>query len=110
MSKSNTGQTGEDSIRIGGKEVHELSVVDQMRARKGIKLTAKQQAIKDVKAEFPQYQVAGLDAAIRAAKANIVRFEKCIKEEQATIAEYTGYLALCKQRDEKLAKLEALKD
>jgi len=107
MSKSNTGQTGEESIRIGGQEVHDLSVVDQMRARKGIKLTAKQQAIKDIKSEFPQYQVAGLDAAIRQANANIVRFEKCVKEEQATIAEYTGYLALCKQRDAKLSKLES---
>tara|TARA_R110000772_G_scaffold205352_1_gene315640 strand:+ start:672 stop:998 length:327 start_codon:yes stop_codon:yes gene_type:complete len=107
MGKQNVGQTGEESVRIGGREVSELSVRDQMTARKGIALTKKQLAIKEIKDKYPKWDVNGLLAAIRQADDNIERFEKCLKEERATIAEYTGYVALCKQRDDDLRKVES---
>jgi len=102
MAKSNIGQTGKDSIRIAGKEISELNRVDQMRARQQLELTEDQLKKKAILDKYPPYKVPNLEAAIREAKANIVRFTECVERENLTIQEFTVHLALCKQRDKEL--------
>ena len=102
MGDSNVGETGIESTRIGGKRLEELSVVDQMRARKQIVLSAAERRVKDIKDRYPRYKVPNLESGITEAEANIVRFEEAILKERKTIKEFSAYLALCRQRDVEL--------
>lgn len=102
MGENNIGESGFDSTRIGGKRLDELTVLEQMRARKQIVLSAEQRRVKDIKDRYPKYKVPNLKAGIREAEANIGRFEEAIKKERDTISEFSAYLALCQQRDKEL--------
>jgi hypothetical protein len=105
MSKSNIGDSDPiTSIRFAGlpADSPKLSVVQRMQARKQIELSEKQKKRKAIKDRYPPYKVPNMKAAIVEAKANIARFEDAIKKEQATIAEFTAFTALCEQRDKEL--------
>jgi len=101
----NIGQTGIESIRIGGKPIAELNVRQRMEARVQLELTEAQKARRAIKDKYPPYNVASMEAAVKEAHANIQRFTECIQKEQATISEFTGYIALCCLRDQELAAL-----
>lgn len=105
MTESNIGETGIDSIRIGGKRIGDLSVVDRMRARKQVELSETERKIRDVKAKYPPYSVPHLKAGIKEARENMFRFETAIKKENETITEFSKYLGLCEQRDKELRAL-----
>lgn len=108
--KSNIGQTGIESIRIAGKELAELSVVDRMRARQQVELSEEERIERDITQKYPPYRVANLVSSINEMQQNILRFETAIAKEREDIAEFTTQLALCKQRDKELtAKGYAIK-
>lgn len=102
MSTSNIGETGIESSRFSGKTLSELSVVEQMKARKQIELSEKEREIRRIKNRYPPYKVKSMDAAIKESRANIKRFQNAIKKEQETIDELMGLIALCRQRDYEL--------
>jgi hypothetical protein len=102
MARNNIGEMGKRSIRIGGKRISELNVVDQMRARQQIELTEEQAKKKAILDKYPPYKVPNLKAGIKEARENIQRFTDCIAQENKTIEEYTVHLALCEQRDKEL--------
>jgi hypothetical protein len=103
MSKSNIGDSDPiTSIRLQGRRVDELSVVQRMQARKQIELSEKERQRREIKDKYPPYKVPNMKAAVKEAKANIARFEEAIKKEQATVAEFTAFIALCEQRDKEL--------
>ena len=105
MARNNEGVNGVDSIRIGGKPIDQLNRRQQMEARVAIELTEHEKAVRAVKGRYPPFNVAAMEAAVREAQANIDRFNECIQKEQATIADFTANIALCRQRDKELAAL-----
>lgn len=103
MSDSNFGDADPiSSIRIGHRKISELSVREQMEARKQLELSEEERKKREILQRYPRYKVPGLEAGIREAHENIKRFEAALAKERKTIEEFTAFLALSRQRDREL--------
>jgi len=106
--KSNIGQEGIESIRVGGMEISELplaagaNVAQQMP---DVYENERQNKIEAVKEKFPKQSVAWLDGAIRECEASIKNVQRLISEQSTMINEYSGYISLCEHRDRMLKKM-----
>lgn len=68
---------------------------------------AKYEQIKSIRAQYPPYNKAEMEKQIEQFRESILKADAVIKQEFESIAEFTGALALCKQRDQELAALGA---
>lgn len=100
--ESNVGESGIASIRIGGRRVEGLSRVEQMMARKQIELSEEEKRVRDIRARYPKYKVVNLKSSIKEMDSDIRRFEDAITDLRGKVADFTGFLALCEQRDKEL--------
>ena len=91
--KSNAGQVGIDSIRIGGLEISELPMIQAAHAKQQLPLAIdnqKKQKIKEVLKRFPTQKVPYLEGVIKECQNNI-RTQTNFKAELAQkIAGYEG--------------------
>jgi len=63
--------------------------------------------IKALKKQFPPYDVAAMEQQIVQCREAIERCNKVKQQEDDSVAEFSGVVALCKERDKKLAQLGA---
>lgn len=61
--------------------------------------------IKDLKKRFPPYDVVEMQKQVLQFKEDIIRFDRVIETENASIAEHEKYKALCESRDRELKQL-----
>lgn len=104
---SNIGQTGIESIRIGGMEISDLPIAELASAKTQIKLaedTERQAKIDGVIKSSPKQSIIYLEARITEAADNVTRIQDMKEREQKTINEYLGTIKLCEHRDREIAK------
>ena len=61
--------------------------------------------IKSIRVKYPPYDPEAMDAQIEQFREAILKADDVIKQEYESIAEFTGHLTLCKQRDHELKAL-----
>lgn len=66
---------------------------------------AKYEQIKSIRVKYPPYNREAMDAQIEQFREGIQKSDDVIKEEYHSIAEFTGVLSLCRQRDKELRNL-----
>jgi len=104
----NIGETGVDSIRIGGMRISDLPIAENALARPQLPIaedTERQNKINDILAASPKPRVTYLDSRIIECHANVVRISEMKSQQQAMISEYTSQVGLCKFRDGEIAKI-----
>ncbi len=104
---SNIGQTGVESIRIGGMLISDLPMAELASARTQIKLaldTERQSKIDGVVKASPTQSIDYLESRAKEATHNVKRIQDMKEREQKTINEYLGTIKLCEHRDREIAK------
>lgn len=105
----NIGQTGRESIRIGGKKIDELPIAEgaitklQMPA---IDESIKRNKLGNIIAKYPKQTVDWVKGAIRECETTIKKVRNLKSEQQKMIDEYTSHISLCSYRDEEIAKTD----
>lgn len=113
MSKSNIGETGMRSIRIGGMKITDLPILESVLASNQMPLVEdadRQTQIEAVLAGKPKQRVDYLQNRVAECKANIIRIQLMKDDQNKLIQEYIGHISLCKFRDKELAKLNKIID
>lgn len=107
-STKNIGESGPNSIRIGGMKICDLPIAESAAAKQQLPLaldTERQNKIDDVIAGAPKQRVTYLESRIIECQANVVRISEMKSQQQATISEYVSQISLCKFRDGEISKL-----
>jgi len=86
---------------------HRDEEMARIKADDGIGYEAKQELIKSIKRRFPPYDVAAMEQQIAQCKEAILRCEKVIATEHASINELQVLVSRVKERDVELGKLAA---
>jgi hypothetical protein len=110
--KDNTG-TGVESIRLGGKSMEELSVVEFAHARQDLPAayeTEKENKIKAIRTKYPKHSINYLTSRVTECEENVKRISTLKIQQQTMISEYNTHVGLCDHRDKELAKLDPVKD
>lgn len=106
--KSNIGDVGVDSIRLGGMTVDELPIAEahlvkmQLPGARELERTAK---IAGVRARYPQQDVGYLEARIREAKGMIATFRQQRDGVRSQREQYGILLTEAEKRDKEIAHL-----
>lgn len=109
MAKSNIGQTGVESIRIGGRTIDELPIAEAAHAKAGLAeflKTDHDNKIAAVRAKYPDTPMASIDAFLTECKENLKRTRDFIANIEGRKNEYAGLIGLCKHRDKMIAQLD----
>lgn len=107
--KSNVGQVGVDSIRIGGMTLNTLPIAEAAITKQQwpeVVANAKRQEIEDILAASPKQSVAYLQARVVECEDTIGKVQQLKKDQDAMIRDYTSHISLCEFRDKEIAKLE----
>lgn len=106
---SNIGQTGVESIRIGGMLPADLPIAESAQAKEQMPLAeedAKKQLVKNIKARYPPQDVEYLRSRIREARGNIAKFQEQRNRIASSREEYRMLLHDVKKRDKRIRKAE----
>ena len=106
---SNEGKTGVDSIRIGGMKIDDLPIAEAAITKQQwptIIKAGKDNAIKNVKAQYPKQTITWINGAIRECEDSIKRVRKLTVSQQIMIDEYTGHISLCEYRDKEAHSIQ----
>ena len=110
---SNVGETGVESIRLGGHKIENLPIrerhlaLDQMPK---VNAMSRKGQIDNIRARYPKQSIAWVDGTLRECDNNLVRIRDFIGEQEKMTNEYMGQISLCKHRDKEIAKLDPEKD
>lgn len=107
----NIGQTGVESIRIGGMKISDLPLAAAARAKEQLRLaedTERQNKINDVMAKYPHQTVLYLKSRITECHENIARLNAQSALQTQMIADYAGHISMSKQRDKSIDALDAV--
>lgn len=100
--RSNVGEVGDESIRIGGQTIEELNPRARAEVQSQQAAEAQRKKRREILKRYPPYDTAALEVGIRNSETAIKRFEECISTERSTITEYTIALRHCVDRDKEL--------
>lgn len=106
---SNIGQTGLESIRIGGMKVDELPIAESALTKQQMPMveeSIKRNKLGNIIAKYPKQTVAWVEGAIRECHASIKQVRALKAGQQKMIDEYTGHISLCAYRDKEIAKTD----
>jgi uncharacterized membrane protein YukC len=106
---SNIGQVGTKSIRIQGKTIDELPIAEAASAMVQLRKAEedeRKQLISAIKARYPTQDPAYLEARIREARGNIVKFREQRIRIGSSQEEYRMLLYDVKRRDKEIRKAE----
>lgn len=106
--EDNIGQTGIDSIRLGGVRVSELPIAEQAQAKPQIPLfidTERRNKVAGVLARFPKQRVDYLKSKIQECQTNVTRMGLLANAESQRISEYSGLITLCEFRDKEITRI-----
>lgn len=109
MQESNIGETGIQSIRIGGMRVVDLPMVPAAAVRFQMPLVEdgqRQNRVETILASSPKQKVLYLESRIREAEANIFRVNQLKSDSQKMISEYSASISLCEHRDKEIIKID----
>lgn len=70
-------------------------------------VVAAYEQIKSIRAKYPPYDREAMEVQIEQFREAILKADDVIKQEYESIAEFTGHLSLCQQRDQELKALGA---
>lgn len=107
MSKSNIGQTGPESIRLGGMSIDQLPIAAAAHAKQSMPdflKSNRQNKIDSIIGAYPKQSVDWIDGAIRECMHNLNNVRLLIAGQNKMINEYMGQISMCKHRDKLLAK------
>lgn len=107
--KSNVGEIGIDSIRIGGMKLDALPIAEAALTKQQwpeVVANAKRQEIEDILAEYPKQKVAYLTSRVLECEDSIKKIQKLKSDQNMMINEYTSQISLCNFRDKEIASLE----
>ena len=110
---SNQGQTGLESIRLGGMSIDELPIREAALVKEqlpAVHETIKRNKLGNIIAKYPKQTVAWVEGAIRECHATIKNVRALMERQQVMIDEYTGHISLCQYRDSELKKLDGRKN
>lgn len=106
---SNEGQTGVESIRIGGNKIDELPIAEAAITKQqwpDIIKASKDNVIENVKARYPKQTIAWIAGAIRECNDSIKRVRNLAVSQQKMIDDYLGHISLCEYRDKEICRTE----
>jgi hypothetical protein len=106
--RGNVGVEGVQSIRIGDMQICDLPIAESAIAKQQLPLaedTERQNKINNILAGYPKQKVSYLESRIKEAEVNVMRIGQLKSEQSALISEYTSQIALCKFRDEEIARI-----
>ena len=103
---SNIGQTGIESIRLGGKKIENLKVpieaIIAQRQMQDVIENDRQNKIGEVKAKFPKQNTNFLKSKVEICRMNIRTIKQSIENWQREIISYKGFVMVCQERDKLL--------
>lgn len=106
---SNEGQTGAESIRIGGMTLDTMGMAESAITQQQLPMARaanKKQEIENVKSQFPKPKISYYEGRISECEGNIKRVQNLITEQRAMIEEYTGLIAINGVREKMLADID----
>jgi len=109
---SNIGQTGRESIRVGGRTIDNLPIAEGAITKFQMPMvdeTIKRNELGNIIAKYPKQTVAWILGAIRECEQTIKNVRDLMTRQQVMIDEYTTHIALCDYRDSEIAKLDGRK-
>ncbi len=104
----NIGQTGLESIRIGGMTLDTLPMVESALTKQQwpmIKKANKKQEVENILGKYPKVKTVYLLSRITECEENIKRIRELINSQNTMINEYSAHISLCKFRDDQLKQL-----
>jgi len=109
---SNRGQTGIESIRLGGMSIDELPIREAALTKEqlpAVHETIKRNELGNIIAKYPKQTVDWVNGAIRECHATIKNVRALMERQQTMIDEYTVHITLCDYRDSEIEKIEVKK-
>lgn len=110
---SNIGQTGVESIRIGGMTLDTLPMVEAAITKQQWRTVVEsneRQEVENILSKYPKAQIPYLLSRITECEENIVRIRGLIGAQNKMINEYSAHIGLCKFRDDSIKKLDPDKE
>jgi len=104
---SNIGQTGLESIRVGGMKVDQLPIAEGAITKQQMPLieeNIKRNKLGNIIAKYPKQTVSWVEGAIKECNDSIKKIRALKVQQQKMIDEYTGHISLCSYRDKEIAK------
>jgi len=101
---------GIESIRLGGMTLDELPIAEGALTKQQMPSVInayKDNTIVNIKAKYPKQTVAWIDGAIRECEDSIRNIRKLKDAQHKMIGEYTGFISLCKHRDNEIKKTDS---
>ncbi len=108
--KSNIGQTGIESIRLGGMQVSDLPIAEAHDATQQMPIAIesdRQNKISFIKEKYPTQTIGWLDGALKECEATIRNVQGLITEQSNMINAYSGHISLCEHRDKSIERIKA---
>jgi FtsZ-binding cell division protein ZapB len=106
---SNEGQTGFESIRLGGMSIDELPIREAALTKEqlpAVHETIKRNKLGNIIAKYPKQTVDWVNGAIRECHATIKNVRNLMTRQQTMIDEYTVHITLCDFRDSEIKNLD----
>jgi hypothetical protein len=94
--------TDDESVRIGGKPIEELSIRQQVETTKQLQAREQKERRKEIEKKFPPYKVDGLKVQLKQCEDNLIRMRDVCRQEEDKIAEMRNWISLCERRDKEL--------
>jgi chromosome segregation ATPase len=107
---SNIGTKGVESIRIRGQKIDDLPLGQGNQAKEQLPMAIEQErlnAIEEINATYPTHRIDYLVSRINECNQNKERMNHTVDQQNTMINEYKGQIAMCKHRDNELAKEQA---
>lgn len=105
----NVGQSGAESIRIGGMTRDTLGMAEAALANQqwptAVAANAKQE-IENLKTKYPKGSITYYQSRRAECLENIKRVQDLKTQQERMIEEYNGHIALCKHREKLLADID----
>jgi hypothetical protein len=102
VSKGNGTDTGDESVRIGGKPIEDLTIRQQVETAAQLQERELKERRTSILKKYPPYKVGGLKAQLGQCEANLIRMRDVARQEEDKIAEMREWIRLCERRDKEL--------
>lgn len=106
---SNVGQSGVDSIRIGGMTRDTLGMAEAALTNQqwpSAVASNAQQEIENLKSQYPKGAISYYNSRRAECFENIKRVQDLKTQQDTMIEEYNGHIALCKHREKLIADID----
>ena len=106
---SNVGQSGADSIRIGGMTRDTLGMAEAALTNQqwpSAVASNAQQEIENLKSQYPKGSISYYNSRRAECFENIKRVQDLKTQQDTMIEEYNGHIALCKHREKLIADID----